>query len=394
MMTARHPTKFDPPLLPSIIAIACFLALTTRTATAQVPHTFTMIYSFRGAGLDDGGDVAAGVVLDTAGNLYGTTAGGGSEDCGTIYKIDPSGNESVLYEFTQCSPVGGIPYGRLIRDQAGNLYGTTEAGGPLQFGSVFVLSSAGVFTSLYNFRLSPDGRYPYAGVSRDAAGNLYGADTRGGTFNLGTVFVIDSAGNETVLHDFTGGADGAVPYGDVIRDSSGNLYGTASQGGSGFGTVYKIDGAGQFSTLYTFPGGAAGGRPFAGLVRDSAGNLYGTTSNFGDNAHQGTIFKLDTAGNATVLYNFDQGGGRNPVAGLARDSSGNLYGTALSGGDFDWGTVFVLRSTGNFKVLHHFTGKDGKAPQGRVALDGSGNLYGTTYLGGPSGWGTVFKLGK
>ena len=374
-----------------IQAMVLTASLFNSPAHAQ---TFTMIYSFRGPGLSDGGALAAGVVLDPAGNLYGTTTVGGSKDCGTVYKIDATGNESIIYDFPQCGGITGSPDGRLIRDKAGNLYGTAYAGGGLGFGSVFAIDPAGAFTSLYAFQAIPDGRYPYAGVSRDGAGNLYGVTTRGGTFNLGTVFIIDNQGKETVLHDFTGGTDGAVPYGDVIRDSSGNLYGTASQGGTGFGTLYKIDAAGQFTTLYAFAGGAAGARPFAGLVRDSAGNLYGTTSNYGDNAHQGTIFKLDTAGSETVLYNFDQGGGRNPVAGLARDSSGNLYGTALSGGDFGWGTVFVLRSTGNFKVLHHFTGRDGENPQGRVTLDGSGNLYGTTYFGGPSGWGTVFKIGK
>ena len=205
---------------------------------------------------------------------------------------------------------------------------------------------------------------------------------------------MDPAGNETILHDFTGGADGGVPYGNLIRDSAGTLYGTTSKGGSGFGTVFKIDAGGQFTTLHTFAGGAEGGRPFAGVIRDEAGNLYGVAANAGDGQHFGVVFKLDSAGQYTVLHNFDQGGGgRHPVGGLARDASGNLYGTCIGGGDSDQGTVFMMTSRGKFKLLHTFSGRDGSYPQGRVTLDGSGNVYGTTYGGGFFNfWGTVFKV--
>ena len=363
---------------------------------AGVAHsqTFTTVYSFRGSGANDAGAIASGVVIDPDGNLYGTGTIGGTDDCGAVYKIDAAGNESVLYSFTGCVYITDSPSGRLIRDQAGNLYGTAEGGGLRQWGAVFKVDQGGTVSPIYNFRGKPDGNHPYAGLSRDAAGNLYGATLYGGAFGFGTVFVLDAAGNETVLHDFTGRADGANPWGNVIRDANRNLYGTTSQGGAGFGTVYKIDSAGQFTTLYTFAGGTDGGRPLAGLVRDSAGNLYGTTSGVGESPFHGTVFMLDPAGNETVLHNFGEGGGKNPVAGLARDSSGNLYGTAIRGGDFDLGTVFMLTAAGKFKVLHEFNGSDGKNPQGCITLDGYGNLYGTTYIGGPGGWGTVFKISR
>jgi uncharacterized repeat protein (TIGR03803 family) len=363
-------------------------------AAAVQAQTFTTIYSFTGPLSHDGGAVASGVVLDAAGNIYGTTTVGGANDCGAVYQIDSTGLEQILHSFIECGRTTASPDGRLVIDRAGNLYGTAYGAGGAEDGNVFEIDVTGNYHSLYDFRPSLDGRHPYAGLARDAAGNLYGTTLRGGSLNLGIVFVVDASGHETVLHDFTGGSDGAVPFGTVIRDSAGNLYGTTSQGGSGFGTVFKIDSSGQFTTFYTFAGGAQGGRPLAGLVRDSAGNLYGVTSNYGDNAHFGVLFMLDPAANFTVLHNFDQGGGHDPVGGLARDSDGNLYGTAIQGGASNLGTVFMFSSTGKFRVLHEFSGSDGENPQGAVTLDSSGNLYGTTYFGGPGRWGTVFKISK
>lgn len=372
------------------------LAVTMLFSVAGEAQRFRTIYSFKGT--PDGAGVFSGVVLDPEGNIYGTNIGGGAIDCGALYEIDTNGNEHILHSFTEC-PIGhtASPDSRLIRDEEGNLYGTAWDAGFGLVGNVFKIDASGNYHSIYDFHRVHDGRHPYAGLSRDSAGNLYGTTNRGGSKNVGIVFKIDPAGNETVLHDFTGGDDGAIPWGTVIRDSDGNLYGTTSRGGAGFGygTIYKIDVAGQFTILYTFPGGAQGGRPLAGLVRDSAGNLYGVTSDLGSNEHNGTIFKLDSTGTLTTLHNFDGTDGRGPVGGLARDSAGNLYGTCLVGGLYDGGTVFMFSATGEFRVLHQFhNSSDGRNPQGALTLDGSGNLYGTTYLGGIGPWGTVFKISR
>jgi uncharacterized repeat protein (TIGR03803 family) len=197
---------------------------------------------------------------------------------------------------------------------------------------------------LYRFAGS-GGESPYAGVIRDSAGYLYGT-AAGGGLGSGVVFQIDPAGNETVLYNFTGGADGGNPAAGLIRDSAGNLYGTASAGGlcAYCGVVFKLDTAGNDTTLYSFTGGADGGHPLADVIRDSAGNLYGTTYNGGILTGKcatigespapgcGVVFKLDTAGTETVLYTITGGtDGANPGAGVVRDSAGNIYATDEDG---------------------------------------------------------------
>lgn len=163
---------------------------------------------------------------------------------------------------------------------------TTEYGGSYQYGAVFKLDSSGAETVLYSFNVSGtgDGEYPFAGLTLDAPGNFYGTTQFGGTFGSGTVFKVDTSGHETVLHSFTGGADGANPRAGLVRDAKGNLYGTTYRGGSGScvqgcGIVFKLDVAGNETVLYTFTGGADGSNPW-GVVLDGEGNLYGTTSNF------------------------------------------------------------------------------------------------------------------
>jgi uncharacterized repeat protein (TIGR03803 family) len=214
-----------------------------------------------------------------------------------VYKIDSAGNETVLYSFNY-EAVGGLPYAGLVLDSAGNLYGTNTVEAVVSSGGeVFKLDPAGNLTILYTFAFNPpDGSSPYAGVILDSGGNLYGTATAyecctdpvGG----GSVYKLDSAGNETMLYTFTGGADGANPYSGVIRDSAGNLYGTTYSGGAnGWGTVYEVDTAGNETVLYSFSGGADGGNPYAGLLGDSSGNLYGTTSS-GGTGGGGVVFKL------------------------------------------------------------------------------------------------------
>jgi uncharacterized repeat protein (TIGR03803 family) len=349
------------------------------------------------------------LVRDAAGNLYGTTGGGGFSN-GVVFKLDTTGKETVLHRFSGTD--GRFPSGGLVRDAAGNLYGTTSSGGAFGWGSVFKLDTTGKETVLYSFTGGTDGSEPSAGLIRDAAGNLYGTTVSGGTspFPYGVVFKLDPSGKETVLYTFTGGADGGFPSG-LIRDAAGNLYGTAGGGGSpacgaenGCGVVFKVDTTGKETVLYSFDG-SDGAYPFQDLTRDAAGNLYGTTlSVAGGGLNYGVVFKLDTAGKETVLHSFRgypadgafsvYGTGR----GLVRDAAGNLYGTTDSGGAFNDGLVFRVNTTGKETVLYSFTGGlDGGNPSVGLVRDAAGNLYGTAVTGGADdcgddGCGVVFKL--
>jgi uncharacterized repeat protein (TIGR03803 family) len=354
----------------------------------------TVLHSFPSTDGDtpDGENPYAGVIRDSAGNLYGTTFSGGSGGFGVVYSLDPSGHETVLYSFKGWSD-GGYPYAGVIRDSAGNLYGTTYTGA--NGGVVYKLDTTGNETVLYTFMGGADGGYPYAGVIRDSSGNLYGTTQQGGAGNLGVIYSLNPAGQETVLYTFTGAADGAAPYAGVIRDAAGNLYGTTLQGGIGnIGAVYKLDPAGHETASPSFPNAPGGTNPYAGVIRDSAGNLYGTTTGGGP-ANAGVVYKLSPAGQETVLYSFTGGAdGRNPYAGVTRDSAGNLYGTTLSGGTGKWGVVYELDPAGHETVLHSFTlGADGGLPYAGVIRDSAGNLYGTTTAGGYEPvWGVVYKL--
>jgi uncharacterized repeat protein (TIGR03803 family) len=355
-----------------------------------------------------------GVIRDSVGNLYGTTLGGGTgcvpNGCGVVFKLDTAGHVRVLYNFTG-APDGAGPLGVVTADSEGNFYGTTLNGGTAKAGVVYKVDRAGQETVLYSFT---GGTMIYPnGVIRDSAGNLYGTTIVGGTSGQGVVFKLDTAGQYTVLHTFTGrndGGDGGGPRG-VIRDSEGNLYGTTGGGGTGCapygcGVVFKLDTAGQYTVLYSFKGGADGGEPFAGVIRDSAGNLYGTTSEGGDLSACdgfgcGVVYKLDTSGQYAVLYAFTGGAdGSLPEASVIRDSAGNLYGTTSAGGDTacyqGCGVVFEVTPAGHERV-YEFTGApDGATPLAGVIRDSAGNLYGTTDLGGSAGGyfggGVVYKV--
>ena len=350
----------------------------------------TVLYSFTGGA--DGGYPYAGVIRDSAGNLYGTTYYGGGANAGVVYKLDTTGHETVLYSFTAGAD-GGNPYAGVIRDSAGNLYGTTYYGGTANAGVVYKLDSTGQETVLYTFTAWPDGAYPQAGVIRDSAGNLYGTTYQGGTGGAGTVYEVDTTGHEVVLYSFPAEASGGFPHAGVIRDSAGNLYGTTYfRGRANAGVVYKLDTTGHETVLYSFTGGADGGAPFAGVIRDPAGNLYGTTY-FGGTANAGVVYKLDTAGHETVLYSFTGvADGRHPQAGVIRDPAGNLYGTANSGGAPNGGVVYKLDTAGHETVYAFPGGAGGRYPSAGVIGDSAGNLYGTTSTGGAQNAGVVYKL--
>jgi uncharacterized repeat protein (TIGR03803 family) len=366
----------------------------------------TVVYSFTGKA--DGRQPYAGLIRDAAGNLYGTTAFGGSlagncyfqGGCGLVFKLDRGGHETVLYAFTYVTDVYTASAG-LLRDPAGNLYGTTASGGTANAGLVYKLDSAGNQTVLYSFPAGTDGTWPKTGVALDSSGNLYGTTAAGGTYDSGTVYKLDTSGHEKVLYSFMNGADGGYPTSGVIVDPAGNLYGTADGGNAGAGVVFKVDPSGNETVLYTFTGGADGEEPWGGLIRDEAGNLYGTTI-LGGTSDVGVVFKLDPAGQETVLHTFTGApDGFEPQSGVIRDSDGNLYGTTSYGGSSNSGTVFRIDSAGQETILYNFTGgADGGAALQGVVRDRAGNLYGSTYGGGINpyqgngyqGCGVVYKL--
>ncbi|MGA3089640.1 MAG: choice-of-anchor tandem repeat GloVer-containing protein [Terriglobales bacterium] len=386
------------------------IVLPAQSAAGQ---TFTEVYPFNSApNLTDGAWPEAAVTIDSSGNLYGTTFYGGTgtgcdiyfgAGCGTVFKIDPSGAETVLHSFAG-QPDGSNPTGSLTLVAAGNLYGATPYGGVFGQGTVFKLDASGKEDILHSFAGGADGARPNAGLVLDASGNLYGTTQYGGDGcnaggeGCGTVFRISAAGENTVLYRFLDGLDGSSPLGGVALDSSGNLYGTTWLGGTyNFGTVFEISNAGYQTVLYSFAGGSDGANPIAGLIIAPSGNLYGTTPAGGAYGN-GTVFEVDVAGNEDVVYNFTGGpDGAAPYDSLISDDAGNLYGTTAAGGVAGAGTVFEL-SGGSLAVLYAFplgaggTYPGGAIPMGSLVSDAAGNLYGTALQSGTYGWGDVFEI--
>jgi uncharacterized repeat protein (TIGR03803 family) len=385
------------------VSIALALAIVLVAAVVATPSVqakdFKVLYSFTcGA---DGCNPYGGLILDPAGNLYGTDTYGCDGGGGTVFKLDEAGKLTVLYCFQYNN---GSPMSDLVRDAAGNLYTTTTAWVGEGPGAVFMVSGKGKGKQLYFFCKSggkcTDGAIPYGGLVRDAVGNLYGTNSYGGSgcYDCGTVFKLDKAGKETVLYSFKGGKDGANPYASLVLDAKGNLYGTTYNGGgaSNLGTVFMVDKTGKETVLHRFIGtGGDAANPWAGLVRDQAGNLYGATVGGGAFGN-GAVFKVNKTGKETVLYSFTGtgGDGANPYATLVRDAKDNLYGTTFAGGASGLGTVFMLDKTGKETVLHTFSGgrRDGAGPYGALVRDAKGNLYGTAFDGGTHRYGVVFKL--
>jgi len=291
--------------------------------------------------------------------------GGAYAGCGTVFNLKPPATackadlcawtETVLYRFTG-GVDGGIPsYGDLVFDQAGNIYGTTTSGGAGNGGTVYELkASNGGWTKniLYAFTGGADGGTPFGSVVFDRAGNLYGTTSYGGSKDLGTTFQLAPSGSgwaETVLHNFRNGKDGSFPFAGLIFDGSGNLYGSTTSGGTrGGGTVFMLTPSNGYWTLTTIHSFAGIGGPAANLLMDVADNLYGTTVNDGVNEY-GSVFKLSHS-NVGWTYNsfhdFTFGSdGEYPESNLVFDTNGNLYGTASSGGAGCWygcGVIFEI----------------------------------------------------
>ena len=417
----------------SILLILVVYLLLATTGQAAVHEK--VLYRFVGG--TDGAHPSSSLLLDAAGNLYGTTVDGGNLPncfsglgCGVVFKLTPpSGNgkwkETVLYAF-QGGTDGLEPTGGLVFDNAGNLYGTTYGGGTGTActyvpgcGTVFELSPKGghwIEKVLYSFQNGTDGALP-SGLTIDASGNLYGTTIAGGAAGRGTVYELSPPQHkrgqwaETTLYAFQDFEIQANP--GLVFDPKGNLYGTWYQLYScypGCGAVFELKHAGKYwqeTDLYDFRGGGNGGEPMAGIVFDDKGHVYGTGAEGGNN--QGIAFEVTCSGNQwteVILYTFcsqnNCADGADPYAPLIFDQSGNLYGTTVGGGtgcsfNSSCGVVFKL-TPGKFgwteTVLHNFKGSpDGSNPTQGVIFDKSGNIYGTTPNGGASGgYGTVFEL--
>jgi len=409
-----------------------------------------ILYSFCSlSNCADGSVPAGGLTFDASGHLYAMTYYGGDgcpndePGCGTAYELTPGANgswtETVLYNFCEDAKQCIYQHGNLTLDASGNLYGTAFWGGAsacapegVGCGVVFQLKRGtnGRYQQkiLHNFQPNgKDGIYPSDTLLIDAAGNLYGTTSEGGTGSCsdgyengcGTVFELTPSPNgewtEKVLYSFSG-TDGYHPNGSLVFDTAGNLYGTTQIGGSGrWGVAFELtskDGKQwEENILHDFKGTTDGGEPQAGLTVGADGSFYGTTV-YGGAYGPGTVFRLTRNNKGDwaerVLHSFQGNGkdGSNPWAGVAVSKAGNLYGTTAYGGTDDRGTVFELTAgtDGKWgeKVLHSFqnNGEDGTEPTAGVVLDAEENLYGTTGFGGPYpdcyggglGCGIVFEI--
>lgn len=410
--------------------IAAFAAMALLASAVFAATKENSLYRFKGG--TDGANPAAGLFADQAGNLYGTTVSGGASNLGTVFEVSPPGtawSETVLYTFAGGTD-GANPYGNLIMDKAGNLYGTTFAGGgstnctgtPAGCGTVFQLAPPAVQgdpwteTVLYSFNGKSDGANPAAGLIMDSTGNLYGTTVNGGVTcgagTCGTVFELTPPAahgdpwTETVLHRFGIGSDGIHPASNLVFGLRGALFGTTASGNkkAQFGVVFKLKppatqgGSWTEGVPYRFLGGSDGANPSAGLIVDKTGNVYGTTYGGGSQS-SGVVFEVSFSGGVwteSVLYSFTGGAdGSHSAAGLLADKAGNLYGTTTTGGQNNNGSAFELTpgTPWTETTLHDFVGGyDGSEPTAAMTFGKGGQLYGTTLLGGHPGKGTVFRI--
>jgi uncharacterized repeat protein (TIGR03803 family) len=397
---------------------AILILMTTGVSTGHTASLITLA-TLNGS---TGNEPTAPVILDAAGNLFGTTSSGGANGDGTVFEIanngiSYAGTPTTLVSFNGTNGIG--PAAGLIADAAGNLLGTTQGGGAFGGGTVFQIASTGggyasTPATLASLNTNGRGFGPFAGLIADAAGNLFGTTQAGGANNNGMVFEIAKTGGNyastpTTLVSFNNG-NGAQPHAGLIADAAGNLFGTTMNGGAhGDGTVFEIAylGGGLYAstptTLVSF-NGANGSNPEASLTIDAAGNLFGTTV-LGGASNSGTVFELaydsSYAALPTTLVSFNGSDGSAPFAGLLADAAGDLFGTTGYGGPAGCaggcGTVFEITDTGGSyastpTTLVNFTNADGSNPQAGLIADAAGDLFGTTYAGGADAGGTVFEI--
>jgi hypothetical protein len=447
------------------IRLLCLFGVILALGTsASAEWKEKVLYSFQGG--NDGAVPAGGVVFDKQGNLYGATtytvSCSTTFECGTVFELSPpqqkggAWTETTLHVFQgHDHNDGGSPEGGVILDAAGNVYGTTAYGGSgpcalfgtaVGCGSVYEMiapvHSGGTWTEklLYSFQGDRDGQFPIGELVFDKLGNLYGATRFGGGYgscdspyyqHCGTIFELiapktkGGKWTERVLYSFKSGKDGANPNGGLIFDNAGAIYGTTSSGanqicqGAGYvgcGTVFRLSPTSKAgvawteNVIYRFKGHPHndGSGPNGGLAFDGAGAIFCTTVG-GGSAEEGVVFRLERVTGRwveTVLYTFLGGNDTSlPMAGVTFGSSGDLYGTTALGGSTGGGAVYELRrpvsvgSAWTYAVRYFFTGTpDGSYPASKLTLGGEGKLYATTQQGGQGqtcgnyGCGTVFEV--
>lgn len=400
-----------------IRVIPVIFSFVAMLPTAASGSSTKVIYKL--AGGNDGSYPDTDLVMDRAGNIYGTTVTGGDHGSGTVFQLSPSATgwtHTVLYSFTGGRD-GGEPYKGVTLDADGNLFGTAVTGGAGSCeggcGVVFKLTNSGgtwTQTVIHYFTGGNDGSGPGSGLTFDQHGHLYGMTPTGGAYGLGVVYQLqlqDGVWRLRVIHTFTGGADGSsASSGRFALDHAGNLYGVTTVGGAnGKGVAFELtrtDTGWRLLPLYAFKDQPDGALPYGGLIFDKAGNLYGTTYYAGAN-DVGTVYKLtqvaDGSWSETVLYSFRGGtDGSSPISTLVSDAAGNLYGTTSAGGtSCACGVIFKLAPNGNDtwteSVPFRFPGVPGAAfAYNGLVSDSSGNFYGTTTQGGPTNDGTIYKF--
>lgn len=380
-------------LVTGMLLLAC-IESRGQAVNLAVLHRFT-------AGSNDGASPYSELTLGADGVLYGTTWSGGENAAGIVFRMNQDGGGfGILHYFGGSADDGSTVFDGVIQASDGFLYGTTYHGGTNNNGTIFKISTNGLFYSvLYRFTNSPDGANPYGGLVQGLDGALYGTTESGGS-GQGTVFKIKTdGGGYSVLHSFTNFTDATVPFGRLVQGSNGILYGTTYSGGPHIvGTVFQIDTNGlNYSVLHGFGGAGDGFSPECGLLVGKDGWLYGTTV-AGGNKGFGTVFKLNTSGSVyAILRSFtNTPDGANSYARLAQGNDGFLYGVTSSGGNTNTGAIFRMDANGaNYSVLYRFNGTgDGQVPMAGLFTTGNGVFYGTTLMGGApiGGFGTVYRF--
>lgn len=387
--------------------VAITLAFCSYASGAPADSALNVLVSFNGK---NGAEPTEALVQGTDGNFYGTTAFGGDNDFGTVFKVTASGALTSLFSFNGTN--GAYPSSTLTWSTTACLYGTTFRGGGTfkgdeysSFGTLFKITADGRLTTLYSFLNGEDGALPGSGLAQDSQGNLYGTTSFGTTNDFGTVFKATTNGHLITLVSFNGG-NGAEPVGRLLWNSDEHFYGATSSGSPVFfiggpnygrGTVFKISVDGVLATLDSF-NGTNGAWPNARLVKGSDGNFYGTTR-FGGSDYfgfavsgKGTVFKIAPNGNLVTLVQFEGWNGANPTGGLVLGDNGNFYGMTPDGGNGHKGTIFKMSSNGVLTNLVSFHGSNGASPEGELVRGSDRNFYGMTRRGGKHDKGVIFRF--
>jgi uncharacterized repeat protein (TIGR03803 family) len=408
-------TRFAHPVsrVLSVLAVMAALMGTVSAGPPQVIHSFG----------EEGGEYPdTDLVMDGAGNIYGTTVTGGDIGSGTVFQLTPSGDgwtHTVLHSFTSGAD-GGQPYKGVTLDPQGNIYGTTVVGGTGGAcpedgcGVIYKLTNSGgtwTHSVLYNFTGGDDGYGPGAGLTRDPRGNLYGMTPTGGAYGLGVIYQLrPQPGGDwklSVIHAFTGGNDGGAGSAGRLLLRGGRFYGVATVGGEhGKGIAFELSrsstGSWRLKTIYAFKGQPDAGFPYGAVAFDTAGNLYGTTYYDGE-YNYGAVYQLSPTPSGEwkerVLYSFTGGSdGAGSISNVVFDAAGNFYGTTSEGGGgCGCGTIFKLAPGDDGQwtasTAHRFQGPpDGAFPYNGMVGDSQGNFYGATVHGGDDNDGTVYKF--